>query len=159
MVKRIAIAVAVLISIAQFPAPAFAQGQFEKKSYNYSEWTKGRFAEAVTVVNPGKWIFLGGIGPEREGDGAIIHKGDFLAQCKYAWEKITKILALHGATPNDIVKTTNYVTDIRHFQLLGRCRAEAIPGFEPPASTLLNVSQLAWPDMMVEIDVIAVTAR
>jgi enamine deaminase RidA (YjgF/YER057c/UK114 family) len=159
MVKRTAIAAGVLMSLALFHGQASAQGQFEKKSYNYSEWTKGRFAEAVTVVNPGKWIFLGGIGPEREGDGAIIHKGDFLGQCKYAWEKIKKILALHGATPNDIVKTTNYVTDIRHFQLLGKCRAEAIPGVEPPASTLLNVTQLAWPDMMFEVDVIAVTAK
>src|SRR5438876_2441202 len=94
-------------------APSLAQSQgFEKKTYNYSEWTKGRFAEAVTVINPGKWIFLGGIGPEREGDGAIIHKGDFQAQCVYAWQKIKKILAEHGATVNDIVKTTTYVTDI-----------------------------------------------
>jgi enamine deaminase RidA (YjgF/YER057c/UK114 family) len=159
MVKRIAFAAALALSLAASQSPAFAQTAFEKKSYNYSEWTKGRFAEAVTVVNPGKWIFLGGIGPEAEGDGAILHKGDFLAQCKYAWQKITKILALHGATPNDIVKTTNYVTDIRHFPLLGKCRAEAIPGVQPPASTLLNVTQLAWPDMMVEIDVIAVTAK
>ena len=160
MKKSFAFALAFLLPIVLAQAPALAQNQgFEKKTYNYSEWTKGRFAEAVTVVNPGKWIFLGGIGPEREGDGVIIHKGDFQAQCVYAWQKIKKILAEHGATVNDIVKTTTYVTDIRHFGLLPKCRAEVIPGAEVNAGTLLNVSQLAWPDMAIEIDVIAVTAK
>ncbi len=160
MNRSILFALAILVATALAQAPARAQNQaFEKKTYNYSEWTKGRFAEAVTVVNPGKWIFLGGIGPEREGDGVIINKGDFQAQCVYAWQKIKKILAEHGATVNDIVKTTTYVTDIRHFGLLAKCRAEAIPGAEVNAGTLLNVSQLAWPDMAIEIDVIAVTAK
>ena len=159
MGKRIAFAAAFALVLVALQSPAFAQGAFEKKTYNYSEWTKGRFAEAVTVVNPGKFIFLGGIGPEQEGDGAILHKGDFQAQCVYAWQKIKKILALHGATVNDIVKTTTYVTDIRHFGLLGKCRAEAIPGAAVNAGTLLNVTQLAWPDMAIEIDVIAVTAK
>ncbi len=160
MKRSIVFALAMLASTVFAQAPALAQSQaFEKKTYNYSDWTKGRFAEAVTVVNPGKWIFLGGIGPEREGDGVIIHKGDFQAQCVYAWQKIEKILAEHGATVNDIVKTTTYVTDIRHFGLLAKCRGEAIPGAEVNAGTLLNVTQLAWPDMAIEIDVIAVTAK
>ncbi|HVG51176.1 MAG TPA: RidA family protein [Xanthobacteraceae bacterium] len=158
MNRKLVFALAFLTSAAFAQAPAFAQA-FEKKTYNYSDWTKGRFAEAVTVVNPGKWIFLAGIGPEREGDGIILHKGDFQAQCVYAWQKIKKILGEHGATVNDIVKTTTYVTDIRHLPLLAKCRAEAIPGAEVNAGTLLNVSQLAWPDMAIEIDVIAVTAK
>jgi 2-iminobutanoate/2-iminopropanoate deaminase len=160
MNRSIVFALALIIPFVLSQSSALAQNRgFEKKTYNYSEWTKGRFAEAVTVINPGKWIFLGGIGPEQEGDGTILHKGDFQAQCVYAWQKIKKLLAEHGATVNDIVKTTTYVTDIRHFALLGKCRAEAIPGAELSAGTLLNVSQLAWPDMAVEIDVIAVTAK
>jgi 2-iminobutanoate/2-iminopropanoate deaminase len=160
MIRGIVFALALIVAFALPQSSALAQAQgFEKKTYNYSEWTKGRFAEVVTVVNPGKWIFLAGIGPEREGDGIIMHKGDFQAQCVLAWTKIKKLLAEHGATVNDIVKTTVYVTDIRHFTLLPKCRAEAIPGATVAASTLLNVSQLAWPDMAVEIDVIAVTAK
>jgi enamine deaminase RidA (YjgF/YER057c/UK114 family) len=68
-------------------------------------------------------------------------------------------LKLHGASFNDIVKSTVYMTDIRHFPEWGKCRATAIKDAELPASTLLNVSQLAWPDMMVEIDVTAVIAK
>src|SRR5205823_4675552 len=39
---------------------------FEKKNFNYSEWTKGRFSEAVTLIGPGKMIFLAGVGSEDE---------------------------------------------------------------------------------------------
>jgi len=157
---RTLFALALVMSLACLQSPAFAQTQgFEKKAYSYNEWAKGRFSEVVTVVNPGKWIFLGGIGPEQEGDGAILHKGDFHGQCMYAWQKIKKLLGMHGATVGDIVKSTIYMTDIRHFAEWGKCRAEAIQGAELPASTLLNVPQLAWPYMMVEIDVIAVTAK
>jgi hypothetical protein len=65
---------------------------FEKKNYTYSEWTKGRFSEAVTLIGPGKMIFLAGVGAEDENGkgGDILHKGDFTAQCKYAFEKIKR---------------------------------------------------------------------
>ena len=46
-----ALAIAATVTWSQSPALAQNQG-FEKKTFNYSEWTKGRFAEAVTVVNP-----------------------------------------------------------------------------------------------------------
>ena len=65
----------------------FAQAQnapaFEKKNYTYSEWTKGRFSEAVTITGPGKTIFLAGVGAEDEngGAGTILHPGDFMGQC------------------------------------------------------------------------------
>jgi len=162
MHKVIAFTAAALLSLILVQTSVFAQAggpAFEKKNYNYNEWAKGRFSEVVTVVNPGKWIFLGGIGPEQEGDGKILYKGDFHGQCMYAWQKIKKLLGMHGATLNDIVKTTIYMTDIRHFAEWGKCRSQAIQGAEVPASTLLNVTQLAWPDMMIEIDVMAVTAK
>ena len=50
------------------------------------ENTKGKFSEVVTVTNPGKFIFLAGIGPEREGDGKIVHEANFMEQCRYASE-------------------------------------------------------------------------
>ena len=59
---------------------------------------------AVTVTGPGKWIFLAGVGAEAETDGSILHVGDFTAQCRYAYEKIGKLLAAHGATMADVVK-------------------------------------------------------
>jgi hypothetical protein len=54
---------------AQSATFAQEQTKFKKENFSYNEWTKGKFSEVVTVTNPGKIIFLAGIGPEREGDG------------------------------------------------------------------------------------------
>ena len=111
------------IPLASFPIVAFvvfatvaAAQPFEKKNYNYSEWTKGRFSEAVTVTGPGKMIFLAGVGAEDENGkaGDILHKGDFTAQCKYAYDKIKRALAKNGAALGDIVKMVTYLTDVRY---------------------------------------------
>jgi enamine deaminase RidA (YjgF/YER057c/UK114 family) len=155
MLKTMAIACFALVS-----SGALAQSSaFEKKHYHYNEWTKGRFAEAVTVVNPGKWIFLAGVGSEAEKDGSILHLGDFMAQCRYAYEKIKKTLAANGAGMGDVVRLVSYVTDIRDREALNKCRAEAFSGMPLPTHTFLAISQLARPGMLVEMDVTAVTAQ
>jgi enamine deaminase RidA (YjgF/YER057c/UK114 family) len=152
-----------LVVLAMLSAvSAQAPSSFEKRNYNYSEWTKGRFSEVVTVTNPGRMIFLAGIGAEEEGSeaGVIRHKGDFLAQCRYSYDKIQRLLARHGATVNDIVKMVTYVTDIRYIQDYGTCRVEVFGKTGVfPAHTFLNISQLAWPGMMLEIDVTAMVQK
>jgi 2-iminobutanoate/2-iminopropanoate deaminase len=146
------------------PTLSWAQGAnptFEKKTYNYSEWTKGRFSEAVTVTGPGKIIFLAGIGAEEEtGSGGDIRaKGDFTAQCRYAYDKIKRVLEKNGAGMGDIVKMVTYVTDMRFQADYGKCRLEAFGNAPLPAHTLLNIVQLAWPGMLVEIDVTAMVEK
>jgi 2-iminobutanoate/2-iminopropanoate deaminase len=142
-------------------ASAQTASTLEKKNYNYSEWTKGRFSEAVTVTGPGKMIFLAGVGSEDEGPtpGVIRHKDDFFAQCKYAYDKIKRLLDKHGATLGDVVKMVSYVTDIRFQADNGKCRREEFGSMPLPAHTFLNIQQLAWPGMLVEVDVIAITPQ
>ena len=131
------------------------KGTYEKRNFNYGRWTKGRFSEAVTVTGPAKMLFLAGIGSEHEQTGNIMYPGDFEAQCRYAYRKLKKVLARNGATMNDVVKQVTYVVDARHQQLAGQCRREAYGEAPLPVHTFLNVSQLAWPAMLVEFDVIA----
>jgi enamine deaminase RidA (YjgF/YER057c/UK114 family) len=146
---------ATLLSIVALSSPARAQ-DFERKNFHHNDWTKGRFSEAVTVSGPGKWLFLAGVGAEAEKDGSILHIGDFGAQCRYAYEKIGKLLAAHGAKMADIVKLVTYVVDIRDRDLMNKCRAEAFKGGPLPVHTFLAISQLARPGMLIEMDVIAV---
>jgi enamine deaminase RidA (YjgF/YER057c/UK114 family) len=156
MLKLIAFAVLTILSLAAAPNVVSAQ-TFEKKNYNYSEWTKGRFSEAVTLIGPGKMIFLAGVGSEDENGkgGDILHKGDFTAQCKYAFDKIKRALEKNGATLGDIVKMVTYMTDVRYQPDFGKCRQETFGTTPMPAHTLLTISQLAWPGMLVEVDVTA----
>src|SRR5215208_3287769 len=159
MPRSILPAATLALSIALGSPLALAQdpGGFEKKNFSYNEWTKGKFSEVVTVTNPGKIIFLAGLG--REGDGKIVHEGDFTEQCRYAYMKIKKLLGLQGATMHDVVRIVTYITDIRFFRETLACRAEAFGDAPIPASTLLNVPQLAWPYMMIEVDVTAMLAK
>jgi enamine deaminase RidA (YjgF/YER057c/UK114 family) len=146
-------------SAAQAQAQTSSSAGFEKKNFSYNEWTKGLFSEVVTVTHPGKMIFLAGVGAEDENGqrGTIRHLGDFAGQCHYAYDKIKRLLAGQGATMNDVVKIVTYVTDIRNLPEAGKCRTEALDGAPQPVHTFLNINQLAWPGMMVEVDVIAIT--
>jgi enamine deaminase RidA (YjgF/YER057c/UK114 family) len=147
-----------LLAFVFLPSQAFAQEQspsttFEQKTYVYEPWIKGKFSEVVTVKNPGKWIFLAGIGPESEGDGKILFPGDFYQQCKYAYYRIKKLLALHGATLKNVVFVTTYMVDIRHIGASGKCRTEEFgeAGAELPPGASVGVNAFAWPDMLLEI--------
>ena len=165
--KTITLAVTTMLLLAAITMPAMPQPQpgntaYEKKSYNYAEWAKGRFSEVVTVRNAGTIIYLGGVGAEDENSaqgGAIRHLGDFGAQCRYAWDKIKRLLEKHGATVDNIDKVVTYVTDIRYFFDAGKCRAEAYAGATQPAGTFLVVTALAWPGMLIEVDVTASTPK
>ena len=135
-------------------------GTYEKKRYNYAKWAKGLFAEVVTVRNPGKIIYLGGVGSEDETSakgGAIRHLGDFGGQCRYAWDKIKRVLEKHGATFENVDKVTTYVTDVRYFFEADKIRAEIWGDTPPAAGTFVVITALAWPGMLVEIDVTAST--
>ena len=153
-----------LVILAMLIAQAAQAQPLEVKRYNPSEWTKGRFTEVVTVTGPGKMIFLAGVGAEDEhgppGQSApILHLGKPYEQCVYAYDKIKRSLAAHGATLADVVKQVVYVTDIRYQAPVGKCRVEAFGNLPLPAHTFLNINQLAWPGMIVEIDVTAIVAK
>jgi enamine deaminase RidA (YjgF/YER057c/UK114 family) len=139
---------------------ALAQS-LEIKRYNYAEWAKGRFSEVVTVNGPGKTIYVAGVGAEDEDKpwGAIRYPGDFLQQCRYAYDKIRRHLAAQGAGFGDVVKQVTYVTDIRFLPDFGKCRTEAWGNGPIPTNTFINVLALAVPGMLVEIDVTAVVAK
>ena len=151
------VAAAVLLAASILPSCAQT---FEKKHYSYSEFTQNSFSEVVTVTGSSKLIFLAGIGPEDPKDGNPRHLGSLYAQCKYSWDKIKDLLGKHGASINDIVKSTVYVTDIRWRDDMRKCRAEVFPpGQQMPAQTLLTVVALARPGMLIEVDIVAAVPK
>jgi len=136
----------------------------EVKRYNPSEWTKPFFTEVVTVNGPGKTIYLAGVGAEDEKSTvgslpSILHLGNAYEQCRYAYDKIKRALATHGASLADAVKQVVYVTDVRYQSDVAKCRREAYGDGPIPANTFLVVSGLAVPGMLLEVDVTAVVAN
>jgi enamine deaminase RidA (YjgF/YER057c/UK114 family) len=88
-------------------------------------------------------------------DGAIVGKGDPYAQAKQAIANIERALVSAGAALADVVRTRIYVTDIAHWQDIGRAHGEAFADIRP-ASTMVEVSRLIDPDLLVEIEADAV---
>lgn len=135
-------------------------GAIKIEKFNHSAWTKGIFSEAVTVTGIGnaKFIYLAGVGAEDENGprGAIRHHGNLLEQCRYAYDKIKRVLGHHGADLNHVVKVTTYITDLRLRGTMPKCVGEAWGSITFPAHTLLGIGGLAFPEMLIEIDVTAV---
>ena len=90
-------------------------------------------------------------------DGALVGKGDAYAQATQALRNIEAALGQAGATLADVVRTRIYVTDISNWEAVARAHREAF-GSVRPASTLVEVSRLADPVMLVEIEADAVVA-
>jgi 2-iminobutanoate/2-iminopropanoate deaminase len=130
------------------------------EKFTHSEWTRGIFSEAVTVTGIGnaKFVYLAGVGAEDENGprGNIRHHGNFLEQCRYAYDKIKRVLAHHGASLSDVVKITTYVTDLRYRLTLGECVKDTWGGVTFPTNTLIGVAALAFPEMIIEVDATAI---
>jgi 2-iminobutanoate/2-iminopropanoate deaminase len=155
---------AALSALVLLGAASHAQdGAIKIEKFNHSAWTKGIFAEAVTVTGIGnaKFIYLAGVGAEDENGprGAIRHHGNLLEQCRYAYDKIKRVLAHHGADLNHVVKVTTYITDLRLRGTMPKCIGEAWGNITFLANTLLGISGLAYPEMLIEVDVTAVVER
>ena len=88
-------------------------------------------------------------------ENGIVGKGDFYQQTKFIFQKIEKILAQGDFTLTDVVRTRMYVTDITHWEEVGRAHGEFFRNIKP-ATSMIQVSGFIEPDYLVEIEVTAI---
>jgi enamine deaminase RidA (YjgF/YER057c/UK114 family) len=88
-------------------------------------------------------------------DGKIVARGDAHAQPVQCFKNVEKALRAAGARFSDVVRTRMYLTDISHSEEVGRAHGEIFRDIRP-AATMIEVSRLVDPDMLVEVEVEAV---
>jgi enamine deaminase RidA (YjgF/YER057c/UK114 family) len=88
-------------------------------------------------------------------DGKPVGEGDVYAQAKQTLRNIERALAGAGATMRDVVRTRIYLIDMGLWEEAARAHGEAFAEVKPAAS-MIEISSLAEPWMLVEIEAIAV---
>jgi 2-iminobutanoate/2-iminopropanoate deaminase len=107
----------------------------------------------VRVDHPKSMIFVSGQ-VSRDDEGSQVGVGSMLEQTRQCLRNVERNLKAAGASMSDVVWTTVYTTDIREFKQIVAAREEFFRD-NLPTSTMVEVSHLADPGLMVEITVIA----
>ena len=117
----------------------------------------GVFVQATRVPSDSEIIYVSGL-TSRNRDGSVFGAGDIRAQTRHILEIMVKILAAGGATMDDVARVTVYITNMADFAAIHEVRREFFANTRP-ASTMVEISRLIEPEMLIEIEAIACVTR
>jgi enamine deaminase RidA (YjgF/YER057c/UK114 family) len=123
------------------------------KTYNPDAVAKptGPFSHGVETPAAARWLHISGqVG--MAADGSV--PPDVAGQAEQCWRNIKAILAASGMGVENLVKCTHFLTRAEDVAVYGKIRAQQL-GEARPASTLLVISALARPGLLVEVEAIA----
>jgi len=127
----------------------------EHTEINPWEWSKAfGFSQAVKLTGANELLICSGQTAMGE-DGSVPTTAEMAAQVRSALDNVVTVLETAGMTPADIVKSTIYTTDVDELIGVIGTEAQRVLGSNLPASTLIGVTRLAFPELKVEIEVVA----
>jgi enamine deaminase RidA (YjgF/YER057c/UK114 family) len=106
------------------------------------------------AVKVGNQVFVSG-STAIQPDGTVAGVGDPYAQAIATFRTIEKALQQAGASMKHVVRTRMFATNLNHTDAIGKAHAEFFRDVRP-ASTLVEISRLVHPDMLIEIEADAV---
>jgi 2-iminobutanoate/2-iminopropanoate deaminase len=109
----------------------------------------------VAEVTKGKIVFIAGqVALDR--DGNLVGKDDYSIQTRQVFENLKAAVRAVGGTLRDIVKLGYYCVDLSHLPEIRAVRDTFLDKESPPVSTAVEVRRLFRPDILIEIEAIAV---
>ena len=109
------------------------------------------------AVQAGNFVMVAGTTAVDE-HGTVVAPGDPGGQAKFIYEKIGRALAEAGASLEDVVRVRTFVVDIRRWEDVAAVQGQVFEHVRP-AATLVEVSALVSPELLVEIEVDAIVPR
>ena len=109
----------------------------------------------VVLAADGRTVYIAGQ-VAFDSTGTMVGVGDFRAQAERVFANLRIALASAGATFSDVVNTTTFVTDVSNAAALREIRGKYLDPARPPANSLIGVGALARPDILLEIEAVAV---
>ena len=107
------------------------------------------------VLGTGRFVAVSGQLPLDE-NRRLVGEGDPEAQARQVFENLRRCLAAAGATFDDVVKLTFFVTDMAHMPAIRAARDAHIPADRLPAASAVQVAALVGPEFLMEIEAYAV---
>ena len=129
----------------------------ERRTVNPWAWQDNfGFSQAIEVSGAQRTIFCAGQ-TSTDGEGTPVHLEDMRAQITQAMDNLETVLREAGAGLSDVVRLNFYTTDVDRFLEAHDAVGGRLAGAGcQPASTLLGVASLAFPELLVEIEATAV---
>ena len=112
-----------------------------------------RYSQGIRA-DGGSLLFIAGQ-TAADAEGKVVGKGNIEAQAERVFENLRAVLEAAGATFDNLVMTTTYLTDIGYREAYNKVRLKCY-GANQPTSTLVVVKALGHEDFLIEIDGIAV---
>jgi enamine deaminase RidA (YjgF/YER057c/UK114 family) len=114
------------------------------------------YSHAVSLAGQAKLVYVSGQvswGP----DGRVVGAGDMRAQCEQVFKNLTSVLAAAGAGWGDIIKMNGYMVNLNAESVAAyrETRSGYLKPGQLPASTLVGVTSLVQPELLLEVEVVA----
>ena len=117
------------------------------------------YSHAVSIEGPAKLVYVSGQ-VSLDQDGKVVGAGDMRAQTEQVFKNLSQVLRAAGAGWDDVIKMNSYMVGLNAANVAAfrEGRSSHLKVKQPPASTLVGVTSLVQPELLLEVEVVAAIA-